>query len=244
MAAAAAAALLLLLLLPDTSSAQPLRLAVDTAAGAHQPFPHIWEATGWCPPDMEGSALAMHNYSMQEASWQNHALIRAVPNQGLRLVRIHSMLNLVTLNAGHAVAHPLPPSAYNWTLLDALLDMVAGEHQLRLGFEIMGNPRLNSSARTGVYTSWGAPEQLEGWRSMVQALAQRYMQRFGADAVSQWRWETWNEPDHGCSHKKQMNAGIDCDQESWLGYWDACAEGLRTAGASHGARLTFGGERS
>jgi len=51
-------------------------------------------------------------------------------------------------------------ASYNWTLLDELLDMVAGEHKLRIGFEIMGNPRTTPSSRTGVYTSWKATEQL------------------------------------------------------------------------------------
>ena len=231
------------LLASSFASAQQLQLVVEGHDGVVGPFPHIWEATGWCPPDATSSALvlAMHNYTVQEASWQNHAFIRAVPNQGLKYVRIHALLNLVAINAGHAVTHPLPATAYNWTLLDDLLDMVAGEHKLRLGFEIMGNPRLTSSSRTGVFTSWKDPEQLEGWRGMVQTLAERYILRYGAPAVSLWRFETWNEPDHSCNTKQKMHAGIDCDEESWLGYWDACADGLRTAGASHGARLTFGG---
>ena len=44
---------------------------------------HIWEATGWCPPDSRSSARAMFDYAVQEASWQNYAFIAAVPNQGV-----------------------------------------------------------------------------------------------------------------------------------------------------------------
>lgn len=146
------------------TAAEGSSLRVRVAAGPTLPLLHIWENTGWCPPDSQSSALAMANYSLQEASWQQHALIAAVPNRGLKYVRIHDLLNLITINAAATVSHPIPPAAYNWTLLDALMDMVAGEHKLRVGFELMGNPRTSPSSRLGVYTSWKVPEQLEGWR--------------------------------------------------------------------------------
>ena len=85
------------------AAAQRLTLKVDGSAPG-LPFPKIWEATGWCPPDATSSALAMHNYSVQEANWQNHAFIAAVPNQGLKYVRIHDLLNLVTINADASAA--------------------------------------------------------------------------------------------------------------------------------------------
>ena len=224
-------------------AAAQLTLKVDAGpSSGGLPFPKIWENTGWCPPNFVMSAPEMHDFSVQEASWQNHAFIAAVPNQGLKYVRIHSMLNLVTIRTGASAAHPIPAASYNWTLLDGLLDMVAGDHKLRIGFEFMGNPRTNLTSHTGVYTSWKAPEQLHGWRGMVQALAQRYIARFGADAVSLWRFETWNEPDHNCNSKSKMKGGIDCDQDSWLGYWDACSDGLQAAAKVSGsAPLIFGG---
>eukprot|EP01045_Picozoa_sp_COSAG04_P003506 COSAG04_NODE_143_length_23569_cov_6.195356_14_plen_345_part_00 len=66
------------------SAPAPLRLTVG--AGPTLPLPHIWENTGWCPPDSQSSALAMANYSLQEASWQQHAFIAAVPNRGIKYV--------------------------------------------------------------------------------------------------------------------------------------------------------------
>ena len=42
-----------------------------------------------------------------------------------------------------------------------------------------------------------------------------------------------------------MKANIDCDQESWLGYWDACSDGLQAAAKVSGSgRLIFGGPGS
>lgn len=206
--------------------------------GSHEgDLDHIWEATGWCPPDSQSSALAMFNYSIQEANWQNHAFISAVPNSGIKYVRIHNLLNLVTVSEDK---HPLSSTAYNFTLLDAVLDMVVKEHGLRLGFEIMGNPRLlNETSRRGVYTSWKDASQLQGWREMVSTLVRRYLDRYTAAVVSEWRWESWNEPDHTCNADRKMDANITCDEAAWLGYWDACVEGLETG--SPDTHMTWGG---
>jgi len=175
-----------LAVLRPVACSAPLRVAVGSASERSElkRFDHIWENTGWCPPDATSSAEAMHNFSMQEANWQNHAFISAVPNRGLKYVRIHDLLNLVTVPG--SIAHPIAASAYNWTLLDDLLDMVVLDHGLRLGFEIMGNPRTSPTSRTGVYTSWASAKQLVGWRDMVEALASRYIARYGAAVVELW----------------------------------------------------------
>eukprot|EP00041_Stephanoeca_diplocostata_P016735 m.330853 g.330853 ORF g.330853 m.330853 type:complete len:480 (+) comp20463_c1_seq26:777-2216(+) len=34
-------------------------------------------------------------------------------------------------------------------------------------------------------------------------------------------------PDHNCNSKSKFKANIDCDLQSWLGYFDACAQGLK-----------------
>ena len=78
---------------------------------------------------------------------------------------------------------------------------------------------------------------------MVKALASRYIGRYGAAVVALWRFETWNEPDHGCNSVKKMKSNIDCDQQAWLGYWDACSDGLQQASPA-GTPLVFGGPGS
>lgn len=170
----------------DASSGS-LRLSLDLGA-APVPLPHVWEATGWCPPDSQASPEDTHAFATQEASWQNHAFIAAVPNKGIKYVRIHNLLNMVFLAEGRrdpaAIGHPLPSAAYNFSLLDSLLDMVVREHGLRLGFEIMGNPRATATSRTGVYTSWADDRQIEGWRTLVTTVARRYISRYGVDEVS------------------------------------------------------------
>lgn len=178
-----------------------------------------WVNSGWCPPDSTSSAAAMSAYALQEASWQNHALAAAVPNGGIRNMRIHNLLNLLTTPTDE---HPIEPRNYNTSLLDALLDMVVGEHGLAVGFEVMGNPRVgNEHSRIGAYTSWKDPSQIVGWEAMVSFLVSRYSRRFGASVVELWRWESWNEPDHNCNSQKKMKANIDCDQGQSCAYLGA-----------------------
>ena len=195
-----------------------------TSPSGATPLHHIWENTGWCPPDMDASPAFTAAYATQEASWQNHAWIAAVPNRGIKNVRIHSLLNMITVIQNNAnasttttssntnttttgntaafdpadVHHPLPSSAYNFTLLDGALDLLVRDHGLSVGFELMGNPRVSADSSTGIYTSWKDADQLQGWRVMVATLVKRYIGRYGLDAVATWRFEPWNEPDHGC----------------------------------------------
>jgi L-iduronidase len=109
--------------------------------------------------------------------------------------------------------------------LDAVLDMLVREHDLNVGFELMGNPVLGTLFDGPyLFTSWLDPLQISAWKRMVSAIAARYVGRYGLDTVRAWRWETWNEPDHACS--KEMKANIKCDYPSWQQYYDASAQGL------------------
>ncbi|XP_036847378.2 alpha-L-iduronidase isoform X6 [Manis javanica] len=47
--------------------------------------------------------------------------------------------------------------------------------------------------------------------------------RYGLQHVSQWNFETWNEPDHGDFDNVSMT------MQGFLNYYDACSEGLREA---------------
>ena len=170
--------------------------------------------TGWCPP---GNKSEIEEYAMSESSWQNHAFIRA--SQGIDLVRIHDLLYLIT-------------NSNEYEKLDRVLDMIVKDHDLRIGFELMGNPDLER------FDSFRNETQILEWKSMVSDLASHLVQRYGLDTVRTWRFESWNEPDHVCNLKDRLAANITCDLKSWLSYfYDACLEGLRSVDS----RLVFGG---
>ena len=51
--------------------------------------------------------------------------------------------------------------------------------------------------------------------------------KFGLDYVSQWNFETWNEPDTGDFD------GFKFTPKSFLNYYDACSEGLAMVKDTH-----------
>jgi L-iduronidase len=140
----------------------------------------------------------------------------AVPRQGVRHVRIHYLLDLVTAKGLDSES-----PCYDWSNLDQGLDALV-ENRLIPFFELMGNP-----ART-FFTDFQQPEQALAWKRMVRDLALHLQQRYGREAVEQWSFETWNEPDCGWWPQSIDN---------FLIYYDACSEGLREANPA----LRFGG---
>ncbi|KAH3707956.1 hypothetical protein DPMN_067377 [Dreissena polymorpha] len=82
---------------------------------------------------------------------------------------------------------PLKPLVYNFTSLDSLIDLLYA-NGLRPGFELMGNP-------SGLFKDFEDKTSLMMWRDLVTQTAQRYIDQYGVGWVSQWNFETWNEPD-------------------------------------------------
>jgi hypothetical protein len=103
-------------------------------------------------------------------------------------------------------------SLTSWIVPPAGLSPQLWRHGLAPGFELMGNPGglwRDFSSPEEVAGPHPSPGQVEGWHRLVGDLARRYvarwgrtagtggLNRYGLDWVAGWRWETWNEPDHG-----------------------------------------------
>jgi Glycosyl hydrolases family 39. len=78
----------------------------------------------------------------------------------------------------------------------------------------MGNPG-------GHFTDFEEQTQIITWKWMVEKLAKHYIQRYGLNEVSQWNFETWNEPDH---HDFD---GLTFTVQGYLNYFDATFQGLK-----------------
>jgi L-iduronidase len=139
----------------------------------------------------------------------------AVPRSGVRHVRIHLLLELVSAR-GLGTDAP----EYDWISLDEGLDALVG-NGLAPFFELMGNP-------SGYFTDYSDPVQLTAWKDLVRDLALHLQDRYGREEVESWFFETWNEPDCGWWHQSIDN---------FLKYYDACSEGLKEANPA----LKFGG---
>jgi L-iduronidase len=146
---------------------------------------------------------------------QTMAAIGSIPHRGITHVRIHYLLELVKLRGPRGGA--LDP---DWTDLDTALDVLV-RNRLRPFFELMGNP-------SGYFTSFLEDDQVRAWRVFVRELSLHVIDRYGAEEVRSWYFESWNEPDAGW---------FDGGPEAFLNYYDACSEGLSDADP----RLVFGG---
>lgn len=127
---------------------------------------------------------------------QNLIYIASIPGHGITQVRMHWLLDLANVSLHTENGTPL----FNFSALDTLIDRL---HDLGLkpGFELMGNPfpgPLDFEQR----------EDLERWKDMVATLARHFIERYGIDYVTQWNFESWNEPDHQGYGKNFTERGI------------------------------------
>ncbi|XP_063873952.1 alpha-L-iduronidase-like isoform X2 [Scylla paramamosain] len=179
-----------------------VRVVVEGAAEAG-PLPHFWRSTGLSPPLPHSSPQP---FLLSPDELLNLAMVGSLPHQAISQARIHWLFGLVnaTLSSG--------APQYNFTQLDTLMTHL---HQYRLspGFELMGNPG-------GIFTDLENATQVSWWRLLVGQTAARYVELFGLDWVSTWRWETWNEPDHHDFDNLSFTV------QGFLNYFEACRAGL------------------
>ncbi|KAJ9588107.1 hypothetical protein L9F63_018534, partial [Diploptera punctata] len=167
-----------------------------------------------------GKPSSLSEYILSESELFNLAVIGSLPGRGISQVRIHWLLDLISVSCVDEKGEP----HYNFTLLDRLLDWL---HTFRLnpGFELMGNP-------SQFYSNFSNKTQVQQWSHLVEQIAARYIERYGMETVETWRFETWNEPD-----LKGYNI-LNFTLPSYLRYFTASVEGLKKAG---NGRLRIGG---
>ena len=183
------------------------KFRVDFAqnGGELEPF---WQSTGFSPAEL----------LLDDDMKQTLAYLGSVPHNGIRHVRIHYLLNLVT-----AEGLGTDTLKYDWRRLDEGLDGLV-DNDLKPFFELMGNP-------SGYFTDFEDDAQLRAWQRLVRDLALHLIDRYGLGEVKTWYFETWNEPDI------KFWKG---SEQGFLNYYDACSEGLKEAHPS----LRFGGPGS
>ncbi|KAM3867981.1 alpha-L-iduronidase [Diretmus argenteus] len=81
------------------------------------------------------------------------------------------------------------------------------------------------------FTDFEDKRQVAEWRNLVHLIAKRYIDKYGLGSVSQWNFETWNEPNNHDFDNVTVSV------QGFLNYYDASSEGLRAASRL----LRFGG---
>ncbi|XP_025054864.1 alpha-L-iduronidase isoform X3 [Alligator sinensis] len=174
----------------------------------------FWKSAGFCPP-LPHSRADIFDLSKDQII--NLAYISSVPHGGIEQVRIHWLLELITVKMTNGKLH------YNFTNLDNFMDLL-WTNKLVPGFELMGSP-------SGYFTDFEDKKQVVRWKNLVALLAKRYIAKYGLEHVAKWNFETWNEPDHHDFDNVSMTV------KGFLNYYDASSEGLREASSL----LKFGG---
>ena len=120
------------------------------------PLEHFWESTGFCPPDPHQD---FYKFIFTNDEIQNLAYIGSVPKQGIKQVRIHWLLDLVSVEKT-AVEQLV---VYNFTYLDRAMKLLI-DNGLKPGFELMGNP-------SNFFSDFDDTKQIYAWRDLIASLA-------------------------------------------------------------------------
>uniref|UniRef100_A0A3B5M9R6 Glycosyl hydrolases family 39 N-terminal catalytic domain-containing protein n=1 Tax=Xiphophorus couchianus TaxID=32473 RepID=A0A3B5M9R6_9TELE len=198
----------------ETSGAYIITVDAKRPERELRPF---WRSTGFCPPLPHTQA---DQFDLSTDQRLNLAYVGSVPHGGIQQVRIHWLLELVTLQESIPTAIL---KQYNFTKLDELIELLS-DNGLQPGFELMGSV-------SNYFTDLEDKAQVIEWRNLVYLIAKRYIDKYGAGRVSQWNFETWNEPNNHDFDNVTMSI------QGFLNYYDACSEGLRAASPL----LRFGG---
>ncbi|XP_072440338.1 alpha-L-iduronidase isoform X1 [Chiloscyllium punctatum] len=180
-------------------------ITVD-ASKAQRQLRHFWRSTGFCPPLPHNKADV---FDLSRDQQLNLAYIASVPHSGIEQVRIHWLLELITIQEMNGKL------LYNFTNLDNLIYLL-WQYGLMPGFELMGNP-------SGYFTNFEEKNQVFEWRKLIMLLARRYIDAYSLAYVSKWNFETWNEPDHHDFDNLTFTV------KGFQNYYDACSEGLKDA---------------
>lgn len=157
-------------------------ITIDTRA-VSRPFPHYWE-------QMFGSGRAI--LSLRDSYRRDLRAMKTATD--IRYVRFHAIFqDEVGMYAEDSQGQPV----YNWSYVDQIYDGLL-ENGVRPFVEMSFMPRA-LAASTTPHVFWyhplpSPPKDYAKWEELVYAFAKHLVTRYGANEVSQWYFEVWNEP--------------------------------------------------
>src|SRR5436305_1130261 len=147
------------------------------------PFPHFWE-------QMFGSGRA--NLTLRDSYRRDLDSVRDIT--GFQYVRFHAIFHDENgVYDEDAQGNPI----YNFSYVDQIYDGLLA-HGVRPLVEISFMPK-KLAASPVLHAFWykpspAPPKDYSKWDALITAFAQHLLSRYGADELSQWYFEVWNEP--------------------------------------------------
>uniref|UniRef100_A0A8D8BRM3 Alpha-L-iduronidase n=1 Tax=Culex pipiens TaxID=7175 RepID=A0A8D8BRM3_CULPI len=201
--------LLFVVAVANGESVHHLDLNLEEVLQNGKPLHRFWTSTGLCPP---APRERVAEFLLSEDSLRNLEIIAALPNRGIKHVRIHWLLEMIRFSH----YDDKKTIFYDFSKLDAFLDKLH-EFGLYPGIELMGVPQ-------GIYERESKRRFEYFWTDLTMQLAARYLHRYGIKSVLEWRFETWNEPD-----LKGYNV-LNFTNEEYISYVQSTRLGLDGAG--------------
>jgi xylan 1,4-beta-xylosidase len=97
---------------------------------------------------------------------------------------------------------------YDWTIVDKIVDTYiehGGKPMMETGFmpkALSSNPEpyrhhwRPGDVYSNIFLGWAyPPEDYEKWSELIYQWVRHSVERYGAEEVSTWWWDVWNEPD-------------------------------------------------
>ncbi len=182
-----------------------VRIDVD-ASITEGPYKPVWAFFGYDEP----------NYTYMKDGRKLLSELSAL-SPGPVYVRVHNLLTsgdgTAALKWGSTNAYTEDAGGnpkYDWSIVDRIFDTFI-ERGMRPIVEIGFMPEALSAKPEpyrhrwdpsepyrSIFTGWAyPPRDYRKWGELVYQLARHCVGRYGADAVANWYWEVWNEPDIG-----------------------------------------------
>ena len=146
----------------------------------------------------------------------------AVANLELTSIRAHGLFH----DDIGIYSEPGGTPTYDFTRSDIIFDFLV-ENKIKPIVELASMPAALAMDPSLTVFDWkmivSPPKDYDRWQALVQAFVQHSVQRYGADVVSSWYFEVWNEPE--CCRGKFWKGSF----TDYLKLYDKAAAGVRAA---------------
>lgn len=166
------ASLMIMLIACSTNA---INIDFEASQNEFEKMPRFWINSGLAPPQPLNNAA---DFFESDDFLMNLQIIGSLPNDGIKNVRIHWLLNLLTISNYSETDMP----TYNFTRMDKFLNRLVYDYRMIPTIEFMTtieHRQLN----------------MEVWSNLAYQFLMRYVGQFGLKIVSKWKFESWNEPD-------------------------------------------------
>lgn len=167
------------------------KLIIDNIDGKHKEFNHYWSAC-------VGAGRA--NEALR-ADWRRQ-FEHVVEACGFQSIRFHGIFHddmfvyRSEYGSGFGPSSQLTEPVYTFSYVDKVFDYLI-DHDVKPFVELGFMPSALATQQETVFW-WGAncspPKDMGLWCELVEHSVRHWTERYGIEAVREWRFEVWNEP--------------------------------------------------